>query len=159
MKLLIFLLIPLFLFAHGGEKHEEKKSLEVKIEVQETKREAYTSINKEYIKNIKPIFQKKCFDCHSNQTNYPWYFKLPLISDLIKKDIKEAKEHLDFSNDFPFISHGTPKKDLISILDVARKKSMPPLRYAIVHRNSKITDEDITKIKKWIENSLEKLNK
>merc|ERR1712065_7798 len=143
----------------GDEKKEmPKMEMEVEVEVKEGTKEIYSSINSEYLKNIKPVFQKKCFDCHSNQTKFPWYYKLPVISGMIDKDIKEAKTHLDFSNDFPFLSHDTPKKDLISILDVFEKKSMPPFIYTIIHSESKVSEEDIKKVKVWVEQSLEKLD-
>src|SRR3989338_5754589 len=50
----------------------------------------------------RPIIEKKCFDCHSSQTKYPAYYKLPLVKWLIDSDISEAKEHLDFEKPFPF---------------------------------------------------------
>lgn len=157
MKSLYLLLIPVFLIAHGGEKHEEKKEVTKQIQVTETKRMIYSKINKDYLKNIKPILEKKCFDCHSHKTNYPWYFKLPLVSTMIQKDIDEAKEHLDFSSDYPFISHETPIKDLKSMLKVFEEKSMPPFQYRIMHSESKIIDNDITIMKQWVENSLSQL--
>lgn len=159
MKYLYVLAIPALIFGHGGEKHDEKKEEPVKIEIQVQSSEVNNKINSKYLKDIKPIFEKKCFDCHSNKTKYPWYFKLPIISGVIENDIKKAKEHLDFSNDFPFISHDTPQKDLVSILKSAEKKSMPPFQYRIMHSDSKITDEDIKIIKAWVDSSLEQINK
>ena len=159
MKYLFLLAVPALIFGHGGEKHEEKK-VEVshdKMEMKVESKEVFSEINNEYLKNIKPIFEVKCFDCHSDKTNYPWYFKLPLVSTMIQKDIDEAKEHLDFSNDYPFISHDTPIKDLRSILKVFEEKSMPPFKYTIMHSESKILDEDIQKVRIWVEESLKKL--
>lgn len=158
MKLLYILLLPVFIFAHGGEKHDTKKQTQ-QVALKETTADKYSKINEEYLKNIKPIFEVKCFDCHSDKTKKYWYSDLPLVSLLIKSDIEEAKEHLDFSKDFPFVSHDTPKKDLISILEVFEEKEMPPFRYIIMHSESVVSDEDINKVKMWVENSLELLNK
>lgn len=159
MKLLYALSIPIMLLGHGGEKHETQVEVPKKVVIQQDNKDIYADINNKYLKDIKPIFEKKCFDCHSNKTKYPWYFKLPIISGVIENDIKKAKEHLDFSNDFPFISHDTPQKDLVSILKSAEKKSMPPFQYRIMHSDSKITDEDIKIIKAWVDSSLEQINK
>lgn len=157
MKLLYAIILPLTLLGHGGEKHKQKiEPLKIPIVKNNTK-DIYTQINNKYLKNIKPIFEKKCFDCHSNKTIYPWYFKLPIISGVIEKDIKKAKEHLDFSKDFPFISYETPKKDLVSILEAFKKGSMPPFKYRIMHSESKITDDDTKIVKKWVKNSLEQI--
>ncbi len=157
MKFLYIFIIPIILFGHGGEKHEKTLALPKIIEVQKNTKDIYSKINTKYLKDIKPIFESKCFDCHRNQTKYPWYFKLPVVSSIMEKDIKKAKEHLDFSNDFPFISHETPKKDLVSILETLKKKTMPPLKYTIIHSESKVTDQEIKKIEAWVENSLQKL--
>lgn len=157
MKFLYIFLIPIVLLAHGGEKHEQKTESPKILIATDNSKAIYAEINNSYLKEIKPIFETKCFDCHSNKTKYPWYFKLPIISSVIEKDIKKAKEHLDFSEDFPFISHETPKKDLVSILETAERKSMPPFQYRIMHNGSKITDSDIDTIKAWVENSLEQI--
>ena len=55
-------------------------------------------INERYVKNVKPIFVKSCFDCHSSQTRYPWYHSLPLIKSLLDNDIAEGKKHLNMSD-------------------------------------------------------------
>lgn len=159
MKSLYILLIPIIMLAHGGEKHENKNESPKTIDMRETTVNKYSKINKEYIENIKPIFELKCFNCHSDKTKQYWYSNLPIISSIIKKDITEAKEHLDFSRDFPFISHETPQKDLKSILNAFEKRTMPPFKYKIMHSESKITQDDIEKVKIWVENSLIVLKK
>lgn len=159
MKYLFLLAVPVLMFGHGGEIHEEKKVdlSHDKIEVRAESKEINKEINRDYVKNIKPIFEVKCFDCHSDKTKYPWYFSLPLVSTMIQQDIDEAKKHLDLSKDYPFISHETPIKDLKSILEVFEEKSMPPFKYRIMHSESKVTEEDIEKVKVWVQNSLNKI--
>ncbi|MCO5143954.1 MAG: heme-binding domain-containing protein [Oligoflexia bacterium] len=99
------------------------------------------------------MFQKKCFDCHSNSTVYPWYYKTPGIKQLIDSDIEEAKEHLDFSNDFPFGGHGALVDDLDALEEIAKDKSMPPLLYRIAHKGSALSDDDSKTISAWVEKS------
>ena len=157
MKLFYLFLLPIVLIAHGGEKHDEEEVTK-KIEIIKEDIDIYSTINDKYLKNIKPIFEVKCFNCHSNQTKQYWYSNLPIVSSLIKKDIKDAKKHLDFSKDFPFISHDTPRNDLVSILKSFEKKTMPPFRYRIMHSESKISEGDIQKVKIWVEKSLDLLD-
>lgn len=102
-----------------------------------------------YLNNVKPIFEKKCFDCHSSTTQYPWYAKLPGPKQLIEYDVTEAKKHLDLSGDYPFKSHSTPIKDLQAIRESIKKGEMPPFRYRIMHWGSKLTDEEYEKIRQW----------
>ena len=76
---------------------------------------------------------------------------------MIDKDIEEAKKHLDFTNDFPFLSHDTPENDLKSIWESVSEDRMPPLKYRMLHWDSKLTNDEKKIIKKWVSESLEKI--
>ena len=144
--------------AHEGEKHKSDMSVGSKSSVESARsKEVYTRINEAYIANIKPIFQQSCFNCHSNQTNYPWYAKLPGAKQLIDADVTEAKRHLDFTADFPFGSHSSPPEDLVAIEKSIGDSSMPPLRYRVMHPGSKLSSEEILKVEKWVDESLVQL--
>lgn len=156
-NILFLIFISTILFAHGGEKHDGKKS-NVQKEIRTIKKSTvYQEINNEYLQNIKPIIQKKCFDCHGTISKYPWYYKVPGVKQMIDYDIKEAKEHLDMSKDFPFISHETPLEDLKSFKRVTKKGTMPPLRYILGHWDSSLNEEEKRAIIQWSEKSLSKL--
>ena len=80
-------------WGHGDEDHSEmKKEIQPVASADNELKQKYTQINKLYIKTVKPIFKKSCFDCHGNTTNYPWYYKVPGVKQLIDSDIgvKEA---------------------------------------------------------------------
>ena len=64
--------------------------------------------------------------------------------------------HLNFSKDFPFKSHDSPINDLKAINNSITDKSMPPLRYKVLHPGSKLSKKEISTIKLWIKNSLGK---
>lgn len=141
--------------AHKGEDHSKQKPTAQPAPADD---EALKAINASYMKNVKPIFQKSCFDCHSSSTQYPWYSNLPGAKQLIQKDIAEAKTHLDMSADFPFVSHGTPREDLEAIRDSLRNESMPPLRYRLMHWNSALDEKEQKAVLQWVENGLKWLN-
>ena len=144
-------------WGHGGEDHsndvKQAKVVKPNVEIEEK----YIRINQEYLKSVKPIFQKSCFDCHGNTTVYPWYYKIPGVKQLIDSDIKESKKHLDFSKDFPFVSHETPIKDLDAIGKSIKNDSMPPFRYLIMHGDKKLTKGEVKQVDKWIRESKEML--
>ncbi len=132
---------------HGSEKPEETEVAKLK------------EVNEIYLANIKPIFQNACFDCHSSTSNAPWYAKLPGVKQLIASDIAEARKHMDMSNDFPFVSHATPKEDLESIAKAVKNGSMPPFRYRIMHRSNELEESERKLIQNWIEASLRIIKK
>lgn len=139
--------------AHEGEVHFEKPKAPL-ASPSEKEKEVFGQINAEYLKDVKPIFRKSCFDCHSSMTSYPWYARLPGAKQLIERDIREAKKHLDLSNDFPFAGHGSPREDLRAIAKSVGDEEMPPLRYWILHSGSRLDDDEKKTVAKWVETSL-----
>ena len=134
-----------YVYPHEGEKNKEEKD-------QYTSQKMAT-INEAYIRNVRPIFKKKCFNCHSQFTTYPWYSNIPWIKGFLEKDIREGLKHLDMSQDFPFKGHGTPLKDFKAIEKSIINNSMPPLRYRLLHWNSGLTPKEKKTILEWMSNS------
>ncbi len=153
---MLFIAPPLVL-SHGDNEHEQKTNVKKELSKDNNLLKAYKEINENYNKNIKPIFKKKCFDCHGLITQSPWYYKIPGVKQMIDYDIKEAKKHLDMSEDFPFISHETPLKDLESLKEVSMEDDMPPFRYIIGNWDARLDKKEKQAIIKWTEESILKL--
>ncbi|RYZ93413.1 MAG: hypothetical protein EOP06_00995 [Proteobacteria bacterium] len=156
------LLAPILVFlvcethAHQGARHDVPKSPMVKSEP--TDEVTLAAIQKSYLSDVKQIFQKSCFDCHSSTPTYPWYAKLPLVRGLIQNDISEAREHLDMTNDFPFGGHATPLEDLEAIDRDVANQSMPPARYRFMHPNSSLSVDEKAKIRQWTSTSIKQMS-
>ncbi|HEY9089617.1 MAG TPA: heme-binding domain-containing protein [Anaerolineaceae bacterium] len=43
------------------------------------------------------LAQRSCFDCHSNETVWPWYSRIAPVSWLVMRDVQEGREKLNFS--------------------------------------------------------------
>lgn len=110
-------------------------------------------INESYVRDIRPIFENSCLDCHSSNTRYPWYYKLPFARNWIDEDITEAKKHLDMTDGFPFEGHGTPKEDLKAIEDVIEEGTMPPFRYWILQWGARLNEREKKQILDWVSES------
>lgn len=147
--LLLMVLAASFAVSHEAH-HKTKKPVEIEIE-------KLKKINADYIQSVKPLFQKACLDCHSANSNSPWYGSIPGAKQLIQSDITEARKHLDMTQDFPFQGHASPKEDLESISKTIADKTMPPLRYRIMHPSAAFGDRDRRTIQDWIEKSLAEL--
>lgn len=159
MKIISFLLLLLPLVPvnlNGHEGHREEGNPPVAIP---ENKEALRQINASYLRDIKPIFERTCFDCHSGLTRYPWYYPIPGINTWIDGDTREAKRHIDMTNGFPFKGHGTPQKDFEAIEKVIEKDTMPPFRYKIMHWNSRLSEDDKRSILKWIHGGQKLLEK
>lgn len=114
-------------------------------------------INEAYIQSVKPIFKRSCFDCHSSNTQYPWYSSIPGIKQLIEEDIREAREHMDMTNDFPFSGHGDPEKNLEEIQEEIEEGEMPLWSYKLLHWKARLSTDEEKEIIRWAKESLEML--
>ena len=97
---------------------------------------------------IKAIFKKACYDCHSNETNWTWYTKVAPSSFLAVKDVNDGRKHLNFS-EWDFNKESKYKEE---IWDEIREEQMPPWQYKIFHSEAKLTQEEKNLLRNWATN-------
>jgi hypothetical protein len=137
--------------AHGDHHKMHHEPVAVAVE----SKSAFEEINIRYLKDVKPIFEKKCFDCHSSQTHFPFYQKIPGIKQWIQHDLDEAKEHLNMDPNFPFESDATPIDDLVAIDKEVAEGEMPLWTYRMMHSGSAITTDEKQIIHAWVQYGLD----
>jgi len=96
------------------------------------------------------MLKNSCYDCHSNNTIYPWYNKLQPISWLLENHIAEAKDELNLS-EFNAYSKRKQKAKLKSIVSQLEDDEMPLKGYVLMHKNAKLSEKDKTILINWIE--------
>jgi len=93
-----------------------------------------------------------CFDCHSNQTSFPWYSKLAPTSWWLAGHINDGKSHLNFSewDDYS-------RREKIGLLEDIKEEvdagEMPLKSYLIVHRDARLNAEEVAALVKWTEDA------
>jgi hypothetical protein len=97
-----------------------------------------------------------CYDCHSNNTNYPWYNKLQPISWFLEGHIQEAKEELNFS-EFGDYYNRKKKSKLKSIISQIKDDEMPLPLYTLMHKNARLSENDKLELKKWMNELMDNL--
>lgn len=97
---------------------------------------------------VKAILSKACYDCHSNQTTYPWYSYVAPVSWLVIKDVKEGREELNFS-EWSEQSKRRKVKILTEMAEEIEDKKMPLPIYTVTHRDAKLSDDEIAAITDW----------
>lgn len=152
-------LISFNALAHEGHHHANPMHLKMVHPINDTEKKKFELINEKFLSEVYPVFKRTCFDCHSSQTQYPWYYQLPGAKQIIDSDIKEAQGHLVFENGFPFKSHAMPTEDLNAIAAEVNEGDMPPLRYKLLHPKSTLSEDDKKVILNWINWSKETLLK
>jgi len=81
------------------------------------------------------LAQRACFDCHSNETVWPWYDRLPGSSWLAVVDTIRGRRRLNFSK----WQSGWRSRD---VAEVIQRGSMPPSIYTLMHPNAILTDQE-----------------
>ncbi|MBI2607993.1 MAG: heme-binding domain-containing protein [Deltaproteobacteria bacterium] len=142
----VLFIIGFKVYAHQNKKHTESRKPHVT-------KEKLESINNLYSQAIQPIFKNKCLDCHGGPSQFPWYHRLPIAKQLMDDDVREGKKHLDISSGFPFKGHGSPLDDLKAIEKVVKERTMPPMRYWLLHWNCRLTKKERLAIVTWVQQS------
>lgn len=99
--------------------------------------------------NIQNLLRNSCYDCHSNNTNYPWYNKIQPVSWFLEHHIKEGKKELNFS-EFGEYSKRRQKSKIKSIKSQIEKNGMPLWSYTFIHRDAKLSENDKELIYNWL---------
>jgi hypothetical protein len=108
-------------------------------------------ISKKYAINddVYQILIKKCYDCHSNNTAYPWYNNIQPIAWWMAHHVNEGKDELNFS-EFKMYSQKRANHKIEEISDAVNEGWMPLDSYLWIHHEAKITAEDRSLINAWI---------
>lgn len=107
--------------------------------------------------DIAQMLRRSCFDCHSNQTVWPWYSQVAPASWLLARDVKNGRKHLNFS------AWGTynPTRQLIVLNNIAEEVSsggMPYPPYLLLHRDAALDSTARKKIADWADREKDRLS-
>ena len=82
------------------------------------------------------LARRACFDCHSNETSWPWYSNIAPLSWLIQRDVDEGRDELNWSE-------WGPDEDGDEGAETVLEGSMPPDAYSLLHPEARLTDQEI----------------
>ncbi len=106
---------------------------------------------------VQRILETACYDCHSNQTRYPWYAQVQPVGWWLASHINDAKDQLNFSEFASYTEHRRAKK-LQDVSDEVHDRSMPLKSYTWIHRDAKLTDAQIKTLGDWAEALADKID-
>ena len=97
---------------------------------------------------VKNIFRNACYDCHSNETEWPWYSSVAPISWFIEDDVRDGRKHLNFS-EWETYKDTRKTKKRGEIWDEVNEGSMPLKMYTYLHPKSNLDFNQKSIIKEW----------
>ncbi len=97
---------------------------------------------------VKEILRRSCYDCHSNETVWPWYSYIAPASWLLEKDVNEGRDELNFS-EWKKYDDKKMKKKIKEIWEEVEEGEMPQWYYIIMHRDASLSEADKQAIHDW----------
>ncbi|MDT8323940.1 MAG: heme-binding domain-containing protein [Bacteroidota bacterium] len=97
---------------------------------------------------VKALLKESCYDCHSNETCWPWYSYVNPVGWLVAQDVDEGRAHLNFSewNTYDARKQYHAKEEIVEVLDAGE---MPLPSYLLLHSEAELTPEKIRVIRNW----------
>jgi len=93
--------------------------------------------------HISSVLQESCYDCHSNNTDYPWYNKIQPVSWFLENHIEGGKEELNF-NEWGTYSNRRKNSKIKSIISQVEAEEMPLSTYTLIHRGAILSNSEMS---------------
>lgn len=108
--------------------------------------------------NVEAILKDACYDCHSNNTRYPWYAEVQPSAWWLAEHVNDGKRHLNFS-DFVTRPIAVQNHKFEEIAEEVEKKGMPMAEYTYLglHPEAKLTDDQRKIIIDWAKAQMDSL--
>jgi len=92
--------------------------------------------------------RRACFDCHSDETRWPWYAALPFASRLIERDVKDGRGQLNLSRWMQY--NAFDRADMLDkMCQLASSGRMPPWKYRLMHPDARVSAAEAVTFCAW----------
>lgn len=105
---------------------------------------------------VTQILERSCRDCHSNQTSWPWYSHVAPVSWFVIEDVNDARKHMNLS-EWAKYKPAKAAELLEGICDETSHGEMPLRSYRLMHRDAKLTAQDVRALCEWSRTAREQL--
>lgn len=99
--------------------------------------------------DVQLILQNTCYDCHSNNTKYPWYYNLQPVAWIMANHVRNGKKELNFS-EFGNYTERRQASKLKDIADQVKDGEMPLSSYKWMHKDARLSDEQKILFVNWM---------
>jgi len=99
---------------------------------------------------VSAIIDRSCRDCHSNETRWPWYSNIAPMSWGVIDHVNDGRRHMNFSR-WGTYDPEDAREFFVDMCALARKHDMPMPSYTWLHRDARLSDQDIATLCAWTE--------
>jgi hypothetical protein len=99
--------------------------------------------------HVAAMLRASCYDCHSDETRWPWYSHIAPLSWQIAQDVNDGREQLNLS-EWP----DDPMREARRLEDMSEQiedAEMPLKKYTFIHRAAQLTQSDRLELQNWLD--------
>ena len=104
--------------------------------------------NMQVAPNVSEVLRQSCFDCHSNETSWPWYSYVAPASWMLAHHVHEGREKLNFSM-WNEISAEKRLGLMHEVWEEISEGEMPLRSYLVLHPDAKLSSVEMEVLSKW----------
>lgn len=99
---------------------------------------------------VQAVLRRCCYDCHSNETRWPWYAHVNPVAFLIVRDADLGRRKLNFSEwqGYKAVKRKSKSSDAV---DEIRAGRMPPSQYLWMHHDARPTAQEVQALEAWMD--------
>ncbi|MBK6931741.1 MAG: heme-binding domain-containing protein [Saprospirales bacterium] len=98
---------------------------------------------------VQGILKDACYDCHSNETKYPWYSQIAPVSWWLAGHIREGREKLNFST-IGALPAGDRAESMSEAAEAVQEGEMPLNSYTWTHASARLSDAQRNLLVNWL---------
>lgn len=97
---------------------------------------------------VEGILERSCYDCHSNNTVYPWYTNIQPLGLWMQHHVDEGKHEINF-DEFLLYKAKKAHHKLEECIEMVKEGEMPLNSYTWIHGNAKLSVDDKKVLSDW----------
>jgi hypothetical protein len=100
--------------------------------------------------DVAAMFRAACYDCHSDETRWPWYSYIAPISWQIAQDVNHGRRHVNLS-EWPADNPDLARKKIEDMSDEIDDGDMPLKKYTLIHKDARLTPQQRERLTQWLD--------
>lgn len=105
---------------------------------------------------VMSVLKHSCYDCHSSETEYPWYHNIAPVSWVMSDNISRGRHALDFSN-WANIDAKTKITRMERAKQLVNNEMMPKSEYLWMHKNAVLNPEEKQMLERFFDAQIKEL--
>jgi hypothetical protein len=100
---------------------------------------------------VSKMLRRACYDCHSNETRWPWYSRVPGLGNMLARDVLNARTAFNFSEwaTGPYRKPRVGAAMLLGMCAAMREGQMPRKNYQLLHPEAKPSHSEVDQFCVW----------